>query len=112
MQNCARELWVLKFQVFLKRYCNNLLYCLRTNCRYSGGTTISASDCSTIESMMTLSLNTTIKIKKRVLDPEDTTLAEIYKPLGRCVAIVDDKVAGIYGQDIDQYFEVSNIDLS
>ena len=63
--------------------------------RYSSGTTVSAPDCSTIESLMSLSLSTTIKIKKRVLDPNDLTLADIYKPLGRCVAIVDDKVAGI-----------------
>ena len=55
---------------------------------------------------MSLSLNTTIKIRNRVLDPQDLTLAQIYGPLGRCVAIVDDKVEGIYGQEIHKYFEV------
>ena len=46
----------------------------------------------------------------RVLDVENDTLASIYKSLGRCIAIVDDKVQGIYGQDLETYFKHHDIE--
>ena len=79
--------------------------------RQCDGCTIAAGDLTTIESVMSTTLTTTIKIRKRVLDPSNETLATIYKPLGRCVAIVDDKVAGIYGGELVSYFGYHNIDF-
>ena len=38
---------------------------------------------------MSTTLTTTIKITRKVLDPSNTLLADVYKPLGRCVALID-----------------------
>ena len=65
--------------------------------RHSDGLTLATPDSQTIEAVMTTSLTTTIKITRKVLDPENNILANVYKPLGRCVAVVDDKVIVHYG---------------
>merc|ERR1711997_1090264 len=63
-----------------------------------------------IESVMSTTLTTTIKIRQRVLDLENDTLSSIYQSLGRCIAIVDDKVEGIFGQELADYFAHHQID--
>ena len=73
--------------------------------RQCDGYTVSASDFSTIESVMSTTLTTTIKIRQKVLEKANETLSSIYKSLGRCIAIVDDKVEGIYGKDLADYFQ-------
>ena len=55
--------------------------------------TLATPNASTIEAVMSTTLTTTIKIARKVLDPENPLLFDVYKPLGRCVAVVDDKVA-------------------
>ena len=40
----------------------------------------------------------------QVLEVDNDTLSKIYKPLGRCIAIIDDKVFDIYGTEIKNYF--------
>lgn len=72
--------------------------------RQCDGYTVSTKDCSTIESVMSTTLTTTIKIRQRVLDLDNDTLSSIYQSLGRCIAIVDDKVQGIFGQNLADYF--------
>ena len=79
--------------------------------RYSDGFTVSNDDFSAFESTMTLHLTTTTQVRKGVLQPSDDTLARIYRPLGRCVAIVDDKVAAIYGETLAKYFSQHAIDF-
>ena len=65
--------------------------------RQCDGSTIANNDYSTIESVMSTTLTTTIKIRKKVLEVDNDTLSKIYKPLGRCIAVIDDKVFDIYG---------------
>ena len=72
--------------------------------RQCDGYTVSTKDCSTIESVMSTTLTTSIKIRQKVLQLDNDTLSSIYKPLGRCIAIVDDKVAAIFGKDLSNYF--------
>ena len=60
---------------------------------------------------MSTTLTTTIKVRKQVLDTSNETLSSIYKPLGRCIAIIDDKVAGIYGTDLHLYFKFHDIEF-
>ena len=79
--------------------------------RHSDGLTLATPDSQTIEAVMTTSLTTTIKITRRVLDPANNILANVYKPLGRCVAVVDDKVIIHYGDKLRAYFEAHNISL-
>ena len=66
--------------------------------RHCDGLTLATSDSQTIEAVMSTTLTTTIKITNGVLNPENTILADVYKPLGRCVALIDDKVVVHFGK--------------
>jgi len=47
-----------------------------------------------------------------VFEPANGELAERFAPLGRCLMIVDDNVAELYGTRIEDYFEHHGIDLT
>lgn len=66
--------------------------------RHCDGLTLATPDSQTIEAVMSTTLTTTIKITRNILDPKNKILADVYKPLGRCVAVVDDKVEGLFGE--------------
>ncbi|CAE7253460.1 unnamed protein product [Symbiodinium sp. CCMP2592] len=74
--------------------------------------TLATKDASTIEAVMSTTITTTIKIARKVLDPSNHLLYDVYKPLGRCVAVVDDKVDEHYGAEIDQYFASHGIEFT
>ena len=65
--------------------------------RHSNGLTLATPDSQTIEAVMTTSLTTTIKITRGVLEPTNNILSNVYKPLGRCVAVVMIKLSFITG---------------
>ncbi len=44
--------------------------------------------------------------------PENPEIADSYRPFGRCLAIVDDAVHGLYGEAIEAYFEHHGIELT
>lgn len=73
--------------------------------RHCDGLTLATSDSQTIEAVMSTTLTTTIKITRDVLDPKNRALADVYQPLGRCVALVDDKIVGPYGDKLKAYFD-------
>jgi len=79
--------------------------------RHCDGCTMATPDSQTIESVMSTSVTTTIKITRGILNPSNKILAEVYKPLGRCIAIIDDKVEKHYGQDLQDYFTANGISL-
>ncbi|CAE8600275.1 unnamed protein product [Polarella glacialis] len=79
--------------------------------RQCDGFTLATKDASTIEAVMSTTLTTTIKIARKVLEPSNHLLYNIYKPLGRCVAVVDDKVDAIYGKELDAYFAGHGIEF-
>lgn len=74
--------------------------------------TLSTRDASTIEAVMSTNITTTIKIARKVLDPSSHLLFDVYKPLGRCVAVVDDKVDKYYGAELDNYFAAHGIEFT
>merc|ERR1719253_2200963 len=74
--------------------------------------TLATPDAATIESVMSTSITTTIKIARNVLDPSNHLLFDVYKPLGRCVAVVDDKVDKYFGAEIDNYFASNGIEFT
>jgi len=80
--------------------------------RYCDGCVLASSDSQTIEAVMTTNITTTIKIARRILEPSTKTLAEVYKPLGRCIAVVDDKVDNLYGEQLQKYFDANGIALT
>mmetsp|Transcript_104345 Transcript_104345/g.164646 ORF Transcript_104345/g.164646 Transcript_104345/m.164646 type:complete len:673 (+) Transcript_104345:63-2081(+) len=77
--------------------------------RQCDGLTLATKDASTIEAVMSTAITTTIKIARDVLEPSNELLYNIYKPLGRCVAVVDDKVDAEYGEKLDAYFAAHGI---
>jgi len=79
--------------------------------RVCDGFTMATPTSQTIEAVMSTTLTTTIKITRKILDPDNKILAEIYRPLGRCVAVIDDKVEGYFGEQISEYFSANNIEL-
>merc|ERR1719201_1629396 len=72
--------------------------------------TLATENASTIEAIMSTSITTTIKITRNVLDPTNRLLYDVYKPLGRCVAVIDDKVEELYGAQIEKYFATHGIE--
>jgi len=80
--------------------------------RNCDGCTLATPDSQTIEAIMSTSITTTIKITRGVLDPSNVILAEVYKPLGRCIAIVDDKVEMHHGKLLEEYFTSNGITLT
>lgn len=79
--------------------------------RHCDSLTLATSDSRTIEAVMSTTLTTTIKITKGVLEPTNRILADVYQPLGRCVALIDDKVVRIYGKKLEDYFNHHGVEL-
>jgi len=67
-------------------------------------------DASVIEGVMSTTITTTIKIQTGVLDVANRTLCEVYKPIGKCVAIIDKFVEEQWGDKIAAYFEHHGIE--
>merc|ERR1712070_454073 len=74
--------------------------------------TLATQDAATIEAVMSTTITTTIKIVRGVLEPSNRLLFDVYKPLGRCVAVIDDKVENFFGADISKYFAAHNIEFT
>lgn len=74
--------------------------------------TLATPDAATIEAVMSTTITTTIKIARNVLEPSNRLLFDVYKPLGRCVAVVDDKVEKYFGDDLTKYFAAHNIEFT
>ena len=47
-----------------------------------------------------------------VCDPDNATLAELYRPWGRCLMVVDDVVDDLHGERARAYFDHHGIDLA
>ena len=77
--------------------------CLTPVYRQCGSLTLATKDTLTIETVMSTRIATAIKIARKVLDPSNSLFFDVYKPLGRCVAVVNDQVDEHYGAEIDNY---------
>mmetsp|Transcript_38612 Transcript_38612/g.49268 ORF Transcript_38612/g.49268 Transcript_38612/m.49268 type:complete len:861 (-) Transcript_38612:211-2793(-) len=79
--------------------------------RQCDATTLATPDASTIEAVMSTTISTTIKIERDLLSKDNLTLYKIYKPLGRVVAVIDDKVESLFGEEIQSYFSHHGIEM-
>lgn len=79
--------------------------------RQSFGYCTSTDDSCIIEGIMGTTITTTIEIVRDVLAPSSPKLREVYKPLGRCIAVVDERLDGLYGKELGEYFKHHNIDM-
>ncbi|MEM7791261.1 MAG: sedoheptulose 7-phosphate cyclase [Verrucomicrobiota bacterium] len=83
-----------------------------TSCYREGkGHVVSSSDDQRVEAVMSSHTFTSIKVTENVLSIDDSTLRDIYKPLERCVALVDTNVEKHFGNEIEAYFAAHGIPL-
>jgi 3-dehydroquinate synthase len=84
----------------------------RTSEWYSGHGQIAASgDNRSFEVSATYTLKAEVKLVEGVFEIANPTLAQVYCRRGRCVAIVDQTVAQLYGEALSHYFAHYNIAL-
>ncbi|MEL6712128.1 MAG: sedoheptulose 7-phosphate cyclase [Planctomycetota bacterium] len=79
--------------------------------RESAGSVTASPDHSVIEATMTSRTYTSIRISEGVLDPSSLLLADVYRPFGRCVALVDSNVERHFGRALRDYFTAHGIEL-
>ncbi|PXF46781.1 2-epi-5-epi-valiolone synthase [Gracilariopsis chorda] len=77
--------------------------------RQCAGHVTSSQDSCLIEAVMGTTITTTIEICRDVLNPSSKLLSDVYKPLGRCVAVVDERLDGLYGKKLTHYFLENDI---
>ena len=75
------------------------------------GHVTSSVDSSLIESVMGTTITTTTQIVRDVLDPSSQNLRNLYKPLGRCVAVIDQVLDMLYSEALEYYFAFHGIAL-
>lgn len=84
----------------------------RTSEWYRGtGTIVAAGDGCSFEVTASYTLRAEVKLVSGVLDPQNPLLASVYQGRGRCVAIVDQTVDELYGQELRAYFAHHQIPL-
>ena len=71
----------------------------------------STADSQIIEAVMSVSTFSSIRIVDHALDTGQTALRDIYRPLGRCICLVDENVEAIYGEKVVEYFNNHGIPL-
>jgi len=77
----------------------------------SGGATYSSGDSSKIEAFLSTVKTSSIRIMNSVLDIKSHYLRDLYKPLSRCVCVIDKTVDGHWGSQLDAYFSYHGIPL-
>merc|ERR1719210_1181702 len=77
----------------------------------SGGHTFSSDDSSKIEAFLSTVKTSSIRIMNSVLDTRSTYLRDLYKPLDRCVCVIDQTVDGHWGEQLNAYFAHHGIGL-
>jgi len=77
----------------------------------SGGHTFSSGDSSKIEAFLSTVKTASIRIMNAVLSSESRYLRDMYKPLGRCVCVIDETVDGHWGEALNAYFAHHQIPL-
>ncbi|MEM9273219.1 MAG: sedoheptulose 7-phosphate cyclase [Cyanobacteria bacterium P01_F01_bin.143] len=82
-----------------------------SNYRESSAHVVSTTDDQAIEAVMTSKTFTSIRVVENSLDPQETTLRDVYISLGRCVCLVDQNVEREFGEQINHYFDYHGIPL-
>merc|ERR1719356_2378892 len=71
----------------------------------------SSGDSSKIEAFLSTVKTSSIRIMNAVLETESTYLRDLYKPLDRCVCVIDQTVDGHWGEQLNAYFAHHGIPL-
>ncbi len=79
--------------------------------RECGGSVQSTPDQQTVEALMSFSTFASIRTIDHAISVEQPALRDIYKPLGRCVCLVDQNVDALHGEALAAYFDHHGIVL-
>ncbi|NEQ30602.1 MAG: sedoheptulose 7-phosphate cyclase [Leptolyngbya sp. SIO4C5] len=79
--------------------------------RQSRGYVVSTDDDQAVEAVMHSSTFTSIRVVENSLNPEEALLRDVYRPLGRCVCLIDQNVERFYGEQVEHYFHHHGIRL-
>lgn len=79
--------------------------------RECDGRVASTADYLSVEAVMSVSTFASIRMIDHVLDVGQTSLRDVYRPLGRCVCLVDRNVNEQYGAALAAYFAHHEIPL-
>jgi len=82
-----------------------------SNFRVCDGQVNANPDASVIEGVMSTTITTTINIQTGILSTDNLTLYQMYKPIGKCVAVIDQFVEEHWGEKIGAYFAHHGIEL-
>jgi len=77
----------------------------------AGGQCFSTKDSSKIEAFLSTVKTSSIRILNRTLHLDSLYLRNLYKPLERAVVVIDKTVDGLWGEQLDKYFEHHDIKL-
>ncbi len=79
--------------------------------RESDGHVAATADHRSVEAVMSFRTFASIRMTDRLLDVDRPDLRDVYRPLGRCICIVDRDVHALYGDQLGRYFEAHDIPL-
>ena len=79
--------------------------------RESSGSVWSSPDDCVVEAEMTCKTFTSIRIEEGILDSDNKILKNVYKPLGRCICLIDSNVDEHFGEKVEAYFGSHEIEL-
>lgn len=82
-----------------------------SNFRESLGFVESTADDRVIEAVVSSRTFTSVRVIDNCLDTEELTLRNMYVSHGRCICVVDKRVDGYYGEQIEHYFDYHDIKL-
>jgi 3-dehydroquinate synthetase len=82
-----------------------------SNYRECDGFVESSADGSSVEAVTSFRTFSSIRMIDHVLDVDRHDLRDIYRPLGRCIAVVDRNVHDLYGDRLERYFATYGIAL-
>ena len=79
--------------------------------RRCDGRVTGTADNGSVEAVMNLQTFASIRMIDHVLDIDQPALKNVYRPLGRCVCIIDRNVDALYGERLERYFRAHGIVL-
>ncbi len=71
----------------------------------------STADHRSVEAVVSMRTFASIRMVDHVLEVGQTDLRDVYRPLGRCICLVDQNVQAHYGEQIAHYFQAHDIPL-
>ncbi len=79
--------------------------------RESDGHVAATSDHRSVEAVTSVRTFASIRMTDNVLDVDQPDLRDVYRPLGRCICLIDRDVHAQYGDRLERYFEAHGIPL-